>query len=208
MHLLINLNYSIIALITILSVIAVFINYKRGQKYQQQAQKYQQEAEQYLLDLEKQKQDFEQRNIEHSKNCRRELLEKHQEAYRNKIQLLIQKDEIIQQLETFIKNEIPTSKQKKMDQLIPQNTFNLWKDFEQEFMPFNANFYERIQAKAPKLSATDLKLCALIKQNFTGKEMAYILGISEGSVHVARHRLRQKFKLDRDVNLGQYINQI
>ena len=75
-------------------------------------------------------------------------------------------------------------------------------------MALNENFYDRLQQKAPDLSSADLKICALIKLNFSGKEMAHLLGISLGSVHVARHRLRKKMDLERDVNLTNFINSI
>ena len=67
------------------------------------------------------------------------------------------------------------------------------------------NVYKK---KVPDLSAADLKVCALIKLNFTGKEMSHLLGISLGSVHVARHRLRKKMNLNRSDNLTNYINSI
>ena len=97
---------------------------------------------------------------------------------------------------------------KKILTAIAKRSGNLWEVFNARFVNLNENFYERLQAKVPDLSSTDLKICALIKLNFTGKEMSYLLGISLGSVHVARHRIRKKLNLERDVNLTCYINSI
>ncbi len=121
---------------------------------------------------------------------------------------LIEKDEIIKSLEEYIKKEISADKSKAILKTIEQQSNNLWNDFNNRFMAQNTDFYERLQKTCSNLSSSDLKICALIKLNFSGKEMAYLLGISESSVHVARHRLRKKFNLDRETNLTQYVNSI
>ena len=121
---------------------------------------------------------------------------------------LIEKDEIIKTLSDLIKSEIPKDKATPILKSIEQQSNNLWDDFNNRFMAQNSDFYERLQKTCPNLSSSDLKICALIKLNFSGKEMAYLLGISESSVHVARHRLRKKFNIERDTNLTQYINSI
>jgi DNA-binding CsgD family transcriptional regulator len=63
-------------------------------------------------------------------------------------------------------------------------------------------------AKYPKLSQGDQKICALIKLNFSSKEMSRLLGISVESVHTSRHRIRKKMDLPRSVNLEDYINSL
>ena len=121
---------------------------------------------------------------------------------------LIEKEEIIKTLSDTLKEEVPGSKTKSLLKSIAQQSTNLWEDFNKRFMEQNSDFYDRLKEKAPNLSSADLKICALIKLNFSGKEMAHLLGISEGSVHVARHRLRKKMELGRDINLTQFINAI
>ncbi|MCK0189955.1 hypothetical protein [Arenibacter sp. F20364] len=91
---------------------------------------------------------------------------------------------------------------------IEKRSVNLWDDFNNRFLSQNEGFYQRLLEKVPDLSSADLKICALIKLNFSGKEMAYLLGISLGSVHVARHRLRKKMDIRREINLSTYINSI
>ncbi|TYA92116.1 tetratricopeptide repeat protein [Seonamhaeicola marinus] len=132
---------------------------------------------------------------------------KNKELTTNTLQL-IEKDEIIKKLSSYIKkNDIGTSS-KSLIKSIENQSESLWDAFNKRFVSQNIGFYERLQEKVPNLSAADLKVCALIKLNFTGKEMSYLLGISLGSVHVARHRLRKKMKLERDKNLTNFINSI
>ncbi|MEM6380985.1 MAG: helix-turn-helix transcriptional regulator, partial [Bacteroidota bacterium] len=66
-------------------------------------------------------------------------------------------------------------------------------------------FYRHLKEKFPKLTQGDLKLCALIKLNFSSKDVAKLMGISVESVHTTRYRLRKKLGLQREDNLTEYI---
>ena len=70
------------------------------------------------------------------------------------------------------------------------------------------DFYKRLRERFPKLTQGDQKLCALIKLNFSSKDMAKLIGISVDSVHTTRYRLRKKLKLPREVSLGEFIGQL
>lgn len=138
----------------------------------------------------------------------KELLDiKNKELTVNTLQL-IEKEEVIKKLSNYIKETNPDKQSQSLIKSIERNSTSLWEAFNNRFTEQNIGFYERLQKKVPNLSSSDLKLCALIKLNFTGKEMAYLLGISLGSVHVARHRLRKKINLDREINLTKFINSI
>ena len=82
----------------------------------------------------------------------------------------------------------------------------MWDDFNKRFKAVNQDFYSKLAHKFPTLTANELKICALIKLNFTSKEMAHLLGISTGSVDKARYRLRKKLDIERDTNLTSYIS--
>ncbi len=121
---------------------------------------------------------------------------------------LIEKEEIIKTLA----DQLNASHEHKMtDSLvnsISKSSNSLWEDFNNRFISVNEDFYERLRNAVPDLSPTDLKICALIKLSFSGKEMAHLLGISVNSVHMARHRLRKKMNLDRNTNLSNFIASI
>lgn len=87
------------------------------------------------------------------------------------------------------------------------STNNKWEEFEARFISINQNFYKNLQTKFPELSQKDLKVCALIKLNFSSKEMSSLLGISVESVHTSRYRLRKKLYLERSDNLSNFIAQ-
>ncbi|NET36241.1 MAG: hypothetical protein F6K19_30155 [Cyanothece sp. SIO1E1] len=83
-----------------------------------------------------------------------------------------------------------------------------WKEFEARFVSVNKSFYERLSQRFPVLTEGDKKLCALVKLNFSSKEMAKLLGISIASVHTTRYRLRKKLNLTRDINLTEFIAEV
>lgn len=121
---------------------------------------------------------------------------------------LIEREEVIKMLSDHVKKNNLDKGTRTLLKSIEKRSVSLWDAFNNRFTSQNEGFYERLQEKVPNLSAADLKICALIKLNFSGKEMAYLLGISLGSVHVARHRLRKKMNLSRDINLTNFINSI
>lgn len=150
------------------------------------------------------------RSLKHEKvmQSSQELLNiKNKELTTNTLQL-IEKEEILKTLKDHIKKSNLDSGTKAFLKSVDNNSTSLWDSFNNRFSSLNKGFYDRLQKKVPALTSADLKVCALIKLNFSGKEMAHLLGISLGSVHVARHRLRKKINLNREINLTSYINSI
>ena len=150
------------------------------------------------------------RAIKHQKEeviTKEQIESKNKELTANMLHL-IEKEVIINTLRDHLEDTRTDHSTKKILSQIEKNSVSLWDSFNNRFMALNKNFYERLQEKTPDLSSADLKICALIKLNFSGKEMAHLLGISLGSVHVARHRLRKKMNLERDINLTNFISSI
>ncbi len=88
---------------------------------------------------------------------------------------------------------------------IDHRTSKSWEEFEVRFMSVHEGFYERLQSTFPNLSQNDHKLCALIKLNFSSKDMSRLMGISIESVHTTRYRLRKKLGLNRSDNLEDFV---
>lgn len=84
----------------------------------------------------------------------------------------------------------------------------LWKEFDKRFVDVNKDFYEKLRTKFPDLTPTELKHCALIKLNFSAKEMAQLLNISINGVNTSRYRIRKKLKLKREDNLTTVIGEL
>ncbi|MGM8362067.1 transcriptional regulator [Flavobacterium sp. ARAG 55.4] len=138
----------------------------------------------------------------------KEILElKNKELTSSALQL-IEKDEFIERLKVNLtenKENVDVRTINKMLKTIQGTPSSNWKEFEARFTAVNQSFYSNLKEKYPDLGQTDLKICALIKLNFSSKDMASLLGISFESVHTSRYRLRKKFKLDRNDNLNDFI---
>ena len=123
---------------------------------------------------------------------------------------LIEKDEFISGIKKKIENQkdFDVNVLKRMLKSIQGTSNSNWKEFEARFTAINQSFYDKLKTEYPKLSQTDQKICALVKLNFSSKDMSKLLGISIESVHTSRYRLRKKLNLKRNDNLEEFINKI
>ena len=69
------------------------------------------------------------------------------------------------------------------------------------------NFMLRLKTRFPSLSANDLRICTLLRNNLSTKEVAHHLGIGAESANKARYRIRKKLKLDRSDDLVYFLLQ-
>ncbi|MBC9795279.1 LuxR C-terminal-related transcriptional regulator [Sinomicrobium weinanense] len=80
-------------------------------------------------------------------------------------------------------------------------------DIKAEFAEIHPEFIAGLQEKAEnKLTRLDLKYCSYILMGLTNKEIAIKLNVTPKSIRMARYRLKQKLKLQKDDNLDQFIS--
>jgi len=80
-----------------------------------------------------------------------------------------------------------------------------WELFRNYFEELNKDFFRNLQAATPGLTASEMKLSALVKLGFNIKETASLMNISPDSVKTARHILRKKFGLHQGENLYDHL---
>ena len=122
---------------------------------------------------------------------------------------LIEKDEFINSVKKKLSDQESSTDNRVIKRVLKtfQGTPNKnWTEFEARFTSINQSFYNNLKSRFPDLSATDQKICALVKLNFPSKDMARLLGISVESVHTSRYRLRKKLGLGRTENLEEFIS--
>lgn len=83
-----------------------------------------------------------------------------------------------------------------------------WEDFKLRFENLHSGFFDDLLKQAPSLTNNDLKLSALVKMNFSIKEVADMMGISTESVKTARYRLKKKLGLPGETNINDFLNAI
>jgi tetratricopeptide (TPR) repeat protein len=163
----------------------------------------------YLRNKHKAEKQIAKRNQELEMQKANELIEiKNREMAVSSLKL-IEKEEIIDEFKSSLEKsnwEVEPAKLKRALKSLEVNHNQNWEEFETRFISINSQFYENLHAKFPDLTSGDDKLCALIKLNFTSKDMSKLLGISIESVHTSRYRLRKKLGLERDDNLTDFIS--
>lgn len=66
-------------------------------------------------------------------------------------------------------------------------------------------FLKVLKQKYPQLTSNDLKICALIRMQFSVKQVADYLLITPESVRAARYRMRKKLELPSDITLEDFL---
>lgn len=94
-------------------------------------------------------------------------------------------DHALQELNLLIQNRDPLFLN-KFDEMYPK--------FSKTLLAINSN-----------VSMSELQYCALVRLNYSTKEIGDILGISSGSVDVKRHRLKKKLNLSSDISLSTWL---
>lgn len=83
-----------------------------------------------------------------------------------------------------------------------------WDNFYNLFNQIHTTFIKNLKNYCPHLSDREIRLCALIKLNFTSQHIATLFGISLSSVKVARHRLRKKLNIAENVSYEEFFESL
>jgi|SRR5690554_2197667 len=126
--------------------------------------------------------------------------------------LIINHSEFLRNLRSTIQNQILAGKINRAqgNELVNMIGNSLsdedeWKLFQDNFDLIHQNFFRKLKERYPTLTPTDLKLCALLRLNYSSKEVSSMLNISIRGVEAARYRLRKKINLTEAVNLVDFM---
>jgi DNA-binding CsgD family transcriptional regulator len=70
------------------------------------------------------------------------------------------------------------------------------------------DFYDTLTSRYPTLTTGDIKICALLKLNFTTKEISEIEIISIRTVENKKYRIRKKLELPSEVDLSKWMMEL
>lgn len=126
--------------------------------------------------------------------------------------MLINHSEFLKNLRESIQTLILTGKINRIEgnELLTMIGKNLseedeWSLFQENFDLIHENFFRKLKERYPSLTPADLKLCALLRLNYSSKEIAEMLNISIRGVEAARYRLRKKLLLSEADNLVEFM---
>lgn len=69
-------------------------------------------------------------------------------------------------------------------------------------------FFQILDARYPKLTARERRLCALVRMGYSSKDIAAIFNINPQSVDMGRYRLRKKLHPEMEVTLQAFLLQL
>jgi len=122
---------------------------------------------------------------------------------------LLHQNETMQSLAGRIERLQGTDSRREIESILQElkvkNREHAWDEFHTAFNHVHRDFYDRLFKLCPELSATELKIAALLKLNLSTKEIAAISYKSESAVKTTRHRLRAKLKLEQSEQLVPYL---
>lgn len=83
-----------------------------------------------------------------------------------------------------------------------------WDKFMRIFEDVHPDFAQTLQQNYAKITTNDIRLAALMRMNFSNKEIASILHISTDGLKKARYRLRKKLDLPSDENMQDFFSKM
>jgi DNA-binding CsgD family transcriptional regulator len=92
---------------------------------------------------------------------------------------------------------------KQIDFIIDNN--DEWEQLKLHFDTVFSGFYDKILAKSPTLTETELRHCMFIKLHIQTKEIARILNVDPRSVQTARYRIKKKLNLTEEQDLRSFL---
>lgn len=70
------------------------------------------------------------------------------------------------------------------------------------------NFVSRLLMRCPSLSEKEKRLAIMLRLGFSTKDISSMMNVEPKSVEVSRYRFRRKLKLERSVNIVEYLQMI
>ena len=119
--------------------------------------------------------------------------------------------EIAQELQEILKlstdKNIETHIRNVISNLNISTSDSVWEEFRKYFENVHSKFFHNLYNYCPGLSQNEVKICALLKLNFSTKDISAITHQTARSIDVARYRLRKKLKLSKEENLFSFLSQ-
>ncbi len=121
---------------------------------------------------------------------------------------IIEKTNLIEKLESQMQNKLKTQEQEQLiEELSRQSilTEEDWLNFKALFEKLYAGFFQKLSKHVNNITQAEQRMTALTLLHLTTKQMAGLLGISPNSVIKAKHRMRDRFNLQTDEEVEDFI---
>lgn len=109
---------------------------------------------------------------------------------------LLEREKVVNQLESKVNDSFA-----ELLELAKTNDSS----FLSRFKEIYPNFYRKLSTQHPEMTSGQLKFCALLKLNFSTKEIAHCSHISIRSVEMKKSRLRKQMNIPSEVDLNNWM---
>ncbi len=193
----------LISSLCIVTIVLVFVN---RQRVQLRKNRELQASEEALTKAERENNRIREIELKNALARKNEELDLFENDY-------AQKSELIAQMKAELKalsKQVGGDHLKKLNHFanLIDETFRIdkdWENFKGIFEQTDSSFFSNLKQQYNQLSASDLKLCSLLKLNLPSSEISRILGISADSVRTSRYRLRKKLSLGPEDDIVAFI---
>ena len=83
-----------------------------------------------------------------------------------------------------------------------------WEKFDTQFKAAHPEFVKKLIERCPELSATELRICSLVRMNLKSEDIAQLFCLSERTVENHRMHIRKKLKLKAGEDLFKFFSTI
>lgn len=153
------------------------------------------------FDVERMKHEAEINKLK-SEQYQRELTLKNKELTALALHL-VNKNEFLKTIGDKITEDVSNTSQviKNLSKLVQDgaNSEDEWRLFEKQFLQVNPDFTTRLaEASGGNLTATELKICSLLRTGLNSQEVANVLFLSKRTVENHRYNIHRKLKLGEE----------
>ncbi|RXG22072.1 DNA-binding CsgD family transcriptional regulator [Leeuwenhoekiella aequorea] len=194
----------IILAITVLGAgLVSFIYLKRKRQIINKLQAYKQR----VLEAELENKAVKEQNLKNEIQLKTATLSKYSLSISQKNKLIEEVSGSLQKMSTRKRMDLPIKINElalQLNQHLEQD--NEWEQFMDLFEDIHPHFSKKLSDIAlQKLTATELRLCLLLRLDLSSKEISSVLRITPDSVRVARYRLRKKLPIETQEELVNFM---
>jgi tetratricopeptide (TPR) repeat protein/DNA-binding CsgD family transcriptional regulator len=122
-------------------------------------------------------------------------------------QSILEKNALIEQFEAQLETHDKSDKKSELYNM-KILTNEDWLQFRQLFLEVYPEFLNQLLTRMPDLTEGDQRFLLLLKLNIPTRQMADMLGVSQSSIRVSRHRIKKKIELGEDEKLADWLDQL
>jgi tetratricopeptide (TPR) repeat protein/DNA-binding CsgD family transcriptional regulator len=209
-----TITFSVIAFLILLGLLG-FVVYSR-EKLKLQNEKASNEHNQQIFLTQKELMESELKLKLWEEDNLKQQLEIRSQELSSHILHLIQKNEVMEEIRSGLAEVIKDDKRDQKKQLrLLLNKINFsfsqddyWNEFRIIFDKVHESFFQNLKKICPELTASEIRLLALVKMNLNSADTAKLLGITQDSLRVIRYRVKKKMNLAVDDSLQKFVQQL